>query len=547
VAKRTLFHYAENGSFGLYLAACALACVPAYAQFEREPNTENAEETTLRGCPTTGSDAVYFTATNGETYRLTGGTSLVKGYEDQEMLLQGTVEDSTQPHSSFHATKIKKVFEKPKPRLTSDFTDSSHWDSGSNLSYGVRFSYPGSFLSLTSDDSPRPANFVSANGVVALAALQMPRELYPGTNFVGGLFGIQANTVITNAESCSEFGFSEPENRSSFTVGGVKYSRTRSVDGGLGTGVIDHEFHTFQNGLCYEVWFEMAESWAYPLCGIAQLDDGDEMNLIEPLLSGITFVLPIVKVTAALPETPPAVTSFTATAQVADATNGGSISFLWTTDGTDYVELSYHCSRAGLGVLIHEDNAEAGCENASDPNRVPILANRSSSSSLKVNFSNYVGYGDDEDVPMSVVVTVTPFSHGKEYPNSRRSIAIEVEPTSPFRLNYGEIDITFPLNTDRTSYYQQGSTLTLEWTDPTTQDECVELYLVRNEDNVGKIFHARIVGGCLKPSSSGSYTWTIPEKYSGYGYRIFARAPGGSSGVSVPFTIVKKDHHTMPD
>jgi len=551
VANRTLFRCLKNGNLGLYLAACALACVPAFAQIDKKPTTYNAGKATLRGCPTTGSDAIYFTTMDGETYRLTGDTSLVKGYEDKEILLQGTVDDSTQPGPSFHATKIKKVFEKPEPRLSSAFTDYTHWRSETIHGYGVTFSHPENVSSLPSDEwyMVERANFISADGAITVSAFEIPGDIYPGTNFVGGRFAVRASKVITNAESCSEFGFSESENRSFVTVGGVKYAETRTVDGGLGTGEADYAFHTFQNGLCYEVWFEMAESWGFPRCGRAQLDDGDEMNLIEPLLASVSYIPPTVKVPAAPPDTLPVVTSFTATAQIANAVNDRSITFSWTTEGTDYVELSYHCSRLGPGVLILEYNAgEAGCENASDPNRMPRLANRSSDSSLKVDFINSVGYGDDEDVSMSVVVTVTPFSHGKAYPKSRRSITIEVEPANPFRLNYGKIDITFPLNADGTSHYLQGSTLTLGWVDPITQDECVELYLVRNEDYAGKIFHARITGGCLKPSSSGSYTWTIPDEYSGHGYRIFARAPvSGSSGMSVPFTIVKKDPHTMPD
>ncbi len=552
MAKRPLFRCLKNGSFGLRLAACALACVPAFAQIDRKPNTENAHKETLRGCPTAGSDAVYFSATDGGTYLLTGDTSLVKGYEDKEILLQGIEDDSSQPSPSFHATKIKKVFEQPK-RLRAAFTDYARWHSETNHSYGVTFSHPENVSSLPSDElyMLEPTNFASVDGAITLSMFEIPQDIYPGTNFIGGRFAIRASTVITNAESCSEFGLSEPENHSRFTVGGVNYSGTRGVDGGLGTGEIEYAFHTFQNGLCYEVAVEITESWAWgaPACGMAKLDNADEMRLIEPILAGVSYIPPTIKVAPDHPQAVPVVTSFTASERVADdSTNGGAITFSWTTEETDYVEFSYHCSRVGPGVLILEDSGRTPRENASDASRAPFLVNRSPDSSLKVDFINSVGYGDDEDVPISVVVTVTPFSHGKEYANSRRSIAIEVEPASPFRLNYGKIDITFPLDADRTWHYQQGSTLALEWTDPILQDECVELYLVRNEDNAGKIFHARITDGCLKPSSGGSYTWTIPDKYSGYSYRIFARAPvSGASGVSLPFTIIKKNPHKMPD
>jgi hypothetical protein len=58
----------------------------------------------------------------------------------------------------------------------------------------------------------------------------------------------------------------------------------------------------------------------------------------------------------------------------------------------------------------------------------------------------------------------------------------------------------------------------------------------------GQHYVAQIVNKCLQPAASGSYTWTIPDKYSGASFRIYAVAPGRMSSAFGPgFAIVKAE------
>ncbi|HYW65545.1 MAG TPA: hypothetical protein VFB10_02475 [Candidatus Dormibacteraeota bacterium] len=53
-----------------------------------------------------------------------------------------------------------------------------------------------------------------------------------------------------------------------------------------------------------------------------------------------------------------------------------------------------------------------------------------------------------------------------------------------------------------------------------------------------QIFRQQLAHQCLAPARGGSYSWTIPNKYSGTGFRIFAAAPGRtSSALGAPFKI----------
>ena len=93
--------------------------------------------------------------------------------------------------------------------------------------------------------------------------------------------------------------------------------------------------------------------------------------------------------------------------------------------------------------------------------------------------------------------------------------------------------------------------MTIVWTDARTQDPCVNLYLVRDDLAGGENYLLQINGrreiGCLKPSSNGSYIWTVSAKYEGSNFRILAGTPGGTSSTLGPaFEITAKSTSRQP-
>jgi hypothetical protein len=91
------------------------------------------------------------------------------------------------------------------------------------------------------------------------------------------------------------------------------------------------------------------------------------------------------------------------------------------------------------------------------------------------------------------------------------------------------------------AWYPQRSSLTISWTDTLSRDPCINLYLVQDKGE-GLHYVTQVVNKCLQPAASGAYTWTIPGKYSGSGFRIYGGAPGGmSSAVGPAFNIVQAE------
>jgi hypothetical protein len=132
--------------------------------------------------------------------------------------------------------------------------------------YGVSFKYPKSYLLKTGDDSkldlaglgPVQTNFVQP-GAVTVAAIELPRSSYPGTDFTSAYFGMSVNSALSQ-EQCEQFAFpknehpeNEPGSVSKVKLAGTEYTMIEDQ----GTGSDNREarlkyFHHFENGNCYE-------------------------------------------------------------------------------------------------------------------------------------------------------------------------------------------------------------------------------------------------------------------------------------------------------
>jgi hypothetical protein len=554
---RSAFSRLKFGKLALSLGVCALVCAPTFAQTDQKPTNPpsnlpvNQKETTLKGCLIGGLPELIISATEGnfkgQSFTLSGHMSELSKYVEQEISVQGIEDDSASPQLSFQVDKLIEVFKRPNPSLSPSFTKSSAWTKDTNQTYGIAFAVPPIFAKVEASKSGIDPNFVAQQDRVALAGFQVDRGLYPDSNFVGGAFAIFVDPAITNQPSCDQFGRSDPRFLSSTTIGGVKYAAMMEADAAMGTGYAYHYFHIFQNGLCYELAFEFAEyntGSADDRCAVPQLENIDEQNVIEPVMSQVSFFRPATGIAASdNPNAIPSVTSFVASSQVADgALNRGQITFTWSTENADYVQFSYRCSSdSSKGIVISEDNAGGReCENLAPIINSTSISNHSANSSAGILFGNF-----HRENPLSIVVTITPFSHGIAHPDSRKSITIVVNPYNPFPqglpLAPTNTTLSYAANADGSSRFAQGSTLAITWPDTLSRGPCLNLYLLQESEGK-EVYRAQLADTCLKPSAGNSYSWTISNKFSGPGFRIYARAPGGtSSGYGAPFTIIQTD------
>jgi len=497
-----------------------------------EPN-----EITVDGC-LYGSQGNFQLVNADNGFNLRGNVSALQKYVGDEVMVRGKQEGSDHLLSLL-VSSVTEVFKAPKVELSKKISNPSNWHFQANELYGVRFAVPAFPEDSVGGGSVFP-NFVSETGTITLGGLPIPAEMYPGTNFVGGTYLFTVNPQVKNRESCERFGTSDPRFLSHRTFAGTQYAKLTAGDAAMGTSYEDVYFHAFQNGMCYEVAFSFGEyNTSSQDFGCRVSKAGDTDKVVEEFMQRISYSR---LATASLPEHPsavPKVTSFAASSTIVNGgTDRGATEFSWTTENADYVEFSYHCSAVGLGLVILEQGGAGGrnCEN--DPKPITPQTqqvNHPPNSALEVAFGN--AHHDD---PISIVVTLTPFSHGKAYPSASRSLTIRVDPRPPFPegIPSETDDLTLTYSGGAQAAYQQGSSLTISWTDTLYRVSCFGLYLV--QEGTGRPHYvAQIVYKCQPPAASGSYDWTIPDKYSGSGFRIYAAAWGRmSSALGPAFSIV---------
>ena len=556
VMARRLTHDLEFRRLAFCLGTCLFASTASLARangmthYPATHQTVEAKEaeTTMRGClggrPEGGF--YYLVADDGGYfYVLHGNTSLLKGYVGKEISLRGKETDAVAP-SRFEIASFGQIFDAPCPTLKPSFSRAA-WQTERNREYGIEFSYPDDFaLTPVTESGQFLGNFVTDQGVVPVARLSIPGGVYPNSNFGGGSFTISVNTEIGNGASCRQFGFSDPRFASSHAFHGIQYAEMVRTSGAAGTIYSNYQFHTLQNGLCYEIAFEFSEANPGNIeRRIRVLRDIDESNLIQALIARVEFSIPTVAVAReGNPQAVPRITRFVASSQTADdVANRGQITFSWATQHADYVEISYKCIPPMAGdvpaaVILEDHGYPAGCNNTSPLFKNTTVEYRASNSSQTIAFGN-----NRRLDPITIVVELTPFAYGKAYPDSAKSISIQVNAHNPFPEGVptpdGKIVLSYPVHADGTTKLQQGSSLTIHWTNANPRDACVNLYLIQDVVTGKQIYRMQLGDKCFAPASSSSYTWTIPDRYSGGGFRIYSGAPGGTaSGLGAHFSIV---------
>jgi hypothetical protein len=126
--------------------------------------------------------------------------------------------------------------------------------------YGVSFRYPKNYILKTGDEphldlaglGPVQMNFVQPGGTT-LAAVEMPRDAYPGADISSAFFSVNVNSNLTSME-CSQFGSTdesdpvEPLSASKVKVGAFEFDETEDT---LKQSDAKY-YHVFQDGTCYE-------------------------------------------------------------------------------------------------------------------------------------------------------------------------------------------------------------------------------------------------------------------------------------------------------
>ena len=180
-----------------------------------------------------------------------------------------------------------------------------------NADYGISFRYPtyDSFKDgvWTGLDSI-PMNFVQPGGT-ALGTVQLPDDMYPGTDYASAFFSVSVNPKLT-ADECAEFSFpgsaaGDTSAESAPTphkvkLGATEYSKIEVMAGDAQQSDAKY-YHTFQNGNCYE--FALGLQTAGPQAEATDTRDGTSQVKRSQVFPHLEWMLSTVAIKpAATPE-----------------------------------------------------------------------------------------------------------------------------------------------------------------------------------------------------------------------------------------------------
>jgi hypothetical protein len=131
-------------------------------------------------------------------------------------------------------------------------------------SYGVSFRYPKSYILKTDDAQeldlselgPVQTDSIQPGGVT-VAAIEMPRSSYPGTDFTSAFFTVSVNSSLSK-DQCQQFGVTKSEHENELGVpakvklGGTDFTMVENFGDSANKEPRMKYFHHFENGNCYE-------------------------------------------------------------------------------------------------------------------------------------------------------------------------------------------------------------------------------------------------------------------------------------------------------
>jgi hypothetical protein len=151
------------------------------------------------------------------------------------------------------------VVAKPVKRHPRQSTAASY----KNEQYGLSLVYPKSYSLKENDEAslewagmgPVQMNFVEPGGGT-IAAVELPKDSYPDTDFASGFFNVSVHPKMT-AEQCAQFAFPETAGNAAATpvkvkMGAAEFSEIESSAGDELNQADAKYYHVFQNGSCYE-------------------------------------------------------------------------------------------------------------------------------------------------------------------------------------------------------------------------------------------------------------------------------------------------------
>ena len=168
-----------------------------------------------------------------------------------------------------------------------------------DVASGVSFQYPRKYALKTGDQAklewnglgPVPMSFMQPGGVT-VAAVELPRGLYPGTDFASAFFNVSMHRSLSS-EECSKFGRTDtvhpdqPADSAKVKIGDKEFDEVEDFGGEAIKQADARYYHLYENGTCYEFTLGLGTAGYGIEEGIEPVDRSEVFSKLEKILATV--------------------------------------------------------------------------------------------------------------------------------------------------------------------------------------------------------------------------------------------------------------------
>ncbi|MBZ5650242.1 MAG: hypothetical protein LAO18_07130 [Acidobacteriia bacterium] len=173
-----------------------------------------------------------------------------------------------------------------------------------NREYGLSFDFPRNYRLKTGNavnaasgpTQPAQMNFVQPGGMT-LAAVEMPGNSYPGTDFTSGTINVNVNPGMTS-EACAQFALPEPAPGTDASsrvrieevkIGATEFHEVENPSGATMKKADNRYYHVFNHGACYEFALGIGTDNDVNVEEITPVDRQQVFGKLEKILVTVKF------------------------------------------------------------------------------------------------------------------------------------------------------------------------------------------------------------------------------------------------------------------
>jgi len=267
---------------------------------------DHSTEITTVGC--IGIDDYFFN--DSSEYSLVGNDDEIAGHGSDWVRVRGKrILQTEDGPPNLKVLDIATISKSQDAILDPKLRNPSQWHTHLNEPLGLRLSIPKEINRLDEDRTNYQLvpGFIKNDHVIHVLSFEIPQKIYlpqpyrgierthlqtenpPRTNFGAGAFEVFVNPEITDAATCKKFDPQYSGGLSSRSINGFDYTVLNTISG---PGEDFDFFHTFQNGHCFEINFDLEFARAGGDDITCAIEGADSDALETLLLSKISFFQP---------------------------------------------------------------------------------------------------------------------------------------------------------------------------------------------------------------------------------------------------------------